>query len=98
MHCGMACVFQAQLSKPIIICVCVCVYIVSCCQLGLSVIMSIILVPEKEAEKAKERQAAEDSDDVDMADQEEPVEPKVELKEVSCSVFSICVSAKTLRQ
>lgn len=36
---------------------------------------------EKEAEKAKERQAAEDSDDVDMADQEEPVEPKVEVKE-----------------
>ncbi|XP_041948079.1 transcription elongation regulator 1-like isoform X2 [Alosa sapidissima] len=36
---------------------------------------------EKEAEKAKERQAAEDSEDVDMADQEDLVEPKVEIKE-----------------
>lgn len=48
-----------------------------------SVIVFTVLVAEKEAEKAKERQAAEDSDDVDMADQEEPVEPKVEVKEVS---------------
>ncbi|XP_062392931.1 transcription elongation regulator 1 isoform X3 [Sardina pilchardus] len=36
---------------------------------------------EKEAEKAKERQAVEDSEDVDMADQEDTAEPKVEIKE-----------------
>ncbi|XP_031427813.1 uncharacterized protein LOC105902382 isoform X2 [Clupea harengus] len=36
---------------------------------------------DKEADKSKERQAVEDSEDVDMADQEVTVQPKVEIKE-----------------
>lgn len=44
--------------------------------------MLIVLLTDKEADKSKERQAVEDSEDVDMADQEVTVQPKVEIKEV----------------